>query len=148
MSSSGTDGRRLAELMIATGRKLGRTSSRARTGELSNARYELLHTVLHRGPEPMRRVAAALGVTPRSLTDMVDALEADGYLRRVPDPDDRRSVRLELTASGLRLLKGVRHQRLAAGAAVFDVLDDRERAELAAILTKLTDGEPTGPGRR
>jgi DNA-binding MarR family transcriptional regulator len=90
---------RLAELFIDVSKQLGRTSSRARTGELSNARYNVMRAVLHRGPERMSRIAAVVGISPRSLTDLVDALAHDGYLRRVADPHDRRSVLIELTAS-------------------------------------------------
>ena len=93
---------RLAELFIDVSKQLGRLSSRARTGELSNARYNVMRAVLARGPERMSRIAAAVGISPRSLTDLVDALASDGYLRRLADPHDRRSVLIELTPQATR----------------------------------------------
>jgi DNA-binding MarR family transcriptional regulator len=43
-----------------------------------------------------------------NITQLVDRLEADGLVRRVNDPSDRRSVRAELTELGV--------ERQAAGA--------------------------------
>jgi DNA-binding MarR family transcriptional regulator len=42
-------------------------------------------------------LALAAGLTTGSITAVVDRLEAKGYLRRVPDPTDRRRVLLEVT---------------------------------------------------
>ena len=49
----------LAELFIDVSKQLGRMSSRARTGELSNARYNVMRAVLDHGPERMSRIAGA-----------------------------------------------------------------------------------------
>ena len=50
---------------------------------------------------PLGELAATLGVTPRNVTGLVDHLERDGYVARVPDPDDRRSVLARLTDKGM-----------------------------------------------
>lgn len=42
-------------------------------------------------------LAVAAGLTTGSITAVVDRLEKKGYLRRVPDPNDRRRVLLEVT---------------------------------------------------
>ena len=128
----------LAELLVGLMRLVGKTGSRAKTGPLSNARYELLHTLLHHGPEAMGRVAARLGVTPRTVTEMVDALEGEGFLRRAPHPTDRRAHVLHLTAEGLALVKSGRRARLRAVGHVFEPLNADERATLAALLRKIS----------
>jgi DNA-binding MarR family transcriptional regulator len=43
------------------------------------------------------RLAEDAGLTSGSLTAVLDRLERKGYLRRVPDPGDRRRVLIELT---------------------------------------------------
>jgi DNA-binding MarR family transcriptional regulator len=134
----------LAAAFIAVSRLAGRSSSRARTGALSNARYELLHTLLHHGTEPMGRVAARLGVSPRSVTDMVDALEGEGYLRRTPHPGDRRAQLLELTPDGRAVVWIGRRARLAEVGHLFDALDERERAELGRLLAKVAQAARGG----
>jgi DNA-binding MarR family transcriptional regulator len=42
----------------------------------------------------------ALGYAPRTITDAVDALEADAPVERRPDPVDRRAKRISLTPAG------------------------------------------------
>src|SRR6218665_2613948 len=49
-------------------------------------------------------LADALGVAPRSVTSKVDAAEADGLVRRLPDPSDRRATLVELTPAGVEML--------------------------------------------
>ena len=135
---------RLAELFIDVSRQLGRLSSRARTGELSNARYNVMRAVLNRGPERMSRIASAVGISPRSLTDLVDALAHDGYVRRLADPHDRRSVLIELTPEGHDVVRAGRRARLSQAAHVFQGLDPGERNALERLLLKLVAAEATG----
>ena len=71
----------------------------------------------------MNRLAEALDVVPSSASRLCDRLEATGLLRRVPDPRDRREVRLLLTPPATRLL---------------DDLHTRRRDALAAVLRRMT----------
>ncbi|HZU62398.1 MAG TPA: MarR family transcriptional regulator [Novosphingobium sp.] len=49
-------------------------------------------------------LADFLDQTPRTVTEMLDGLERDGLITRLPDPDDRRVKRLVLTAQGEQLV--------------------------------------------
>jgi MarR family transcriptional regulator, organic hydroperoxide resistance regulator len=62
-------------------------------------------------------IASELGITTGGTSKLVDRIEAHGYCRRLPNPADRRSSLLELTAEGRRLF--------AEAGAVFD--DELER---------------------
>lgn len=48
----------------------------------------------------MHRIALWLGVTPRNVTGIVDALETQGLVSRVADPTDRRAFKVRMTAAG------------------------------------------------
>jgi DNA-binding MarR family transcriptional regulator len=63
--------------------------------ELKGPDLEILDLVARHGPMSPSEVAASTGVHPATLTGIVDRLERRGWLTRVPDPDDRRRVRLE-----------------------------------------------------
>src|SRR6516165_551674 len=63
-------------------------------------------------------IAAELGITTGGTSKLVDRIEASGYCRRLPNPDDRRSSLLELTEEG-------RHLFVKAGAAFDDELQRR-----------------------
>jgi len=51
-------------------------------------------------PQRASELADAVGVSRPTLTSLVDGLEASGLVRRVPEPTDRRGIRLELTEAG------------------------------------------------
>jgi DNA-binding MarR family transcriptional regulator len=68
---------------------------------LSIAKHSAL-TKLQEAGEPLTlsELAERLSCVRSNITQLVDRLEADGLVRRVADPDDRRSVRAELTEVG------------------------------------------------
>ena len=74
-------------------------ASFAGTG-LTTARTHLLWVLHHAGPSNQQSLAAALAVSPRNVTGLVDALEAGGYVVRQPHPQDRRATLVTLTDAG------------------------------------------------
>jgi DNA-binding MarR family transcriptional regulator len=72
---------------------------------LTFARYEVLMLLLfsRSGALPLARVGERLQVHPASVTNAVDRLEAQGLVRRVPHPSDRRATLAELTDAGRAL---------------------------------------------
>ena len=88
---------------------------------LSMAKHSAL-TQLHDAGEPLTlsELAERLSCVRSNITQLVDRLEGDGLVRRVADPQDRRSVRAELTELGA--------EKQAAGA-----------AELAKVQGEISD---------
>jgi DNA-binding MarR family transcriptional regulator len=103
------------ELVVLLGDDMAR--SLARDG-LTVSRAHLVWELQQRGPTTQRALAGALGVSPRHVTGLVDALEGSGFVARRPHPADRRAVLVELTEHGAR-----------AAAAM-----DRGKHELADVL--------------
>jgi len=82
---------------------------------LSESRFGVLVAIFHspgRGL-PLGALAERLNVVPRTITDVIDVLERDGLVRRVPDTDDRRSTRAELTDAGLERIAAIRRSAVA-----------------------------------
>ena len=83
-------------------------------------------------------VATELGITTGGVSKLVDRIEARGYCRRLPNPADRRSSLLELTAEGKRVLTeaGVAFdeelQRMLGSA-----VPERTLRQFAAVLVRL-----------
>lgn len=90
------------------------------------------------GPLRPGVLAARLGVTPRSATDVVDALTERGLVTRDADPDDRRASLVALTADGRTALEAVQRSRRHGADAYFASLDEADRETLRRILTDLT----------
>jgi DNA-binding MarR family transcriptional regulator len=68
----------------------------------------IMLAVVYDGPATVRGIAAAMGVSKSFITRGADRFEDIGLARRREDPDDRRSIRIEITAKGRRLLDAVR----------------------------------------
>src|SRR5689334_5777115 len=83
----------------------------------------------------MSRLAEALGVVPSSASRLCDRLEATGLLRRVPDPRDRREVRLLPTPAARKLLEELRDRRRAALAEILERMPPARRADLVRALS-------------
>lgn len=67
---------------------------------LSEGRLALMFRLFRCGPTPLGDLAEDLDTSPRNITGLVDNLERDGLVERLPDPEDRRSVRANLTEAG------------------------------------------------
>jgi DNA-binding MarR family transcriptional regulator len=85
----------------------------------------------------MNELSSALGVVPRTVTTIVDALENEGLLARLPDPADRRATLLEITPQGLHQLSQSDKLHEATASEVFDVLSSNERNQLNRLLRHL-----------
>ncbi|WP_245657540.1 MarR family winged helix-turn-helix transcriptional regulator [Herbidospora mongoliensis] len=90
-------------------------------------------------PIRMARLAELLGIVPRSLTSVVDALESSGFVARSVDPSNRRSTLVSVTPAGLAVHERARVARREAAAEVFSVLSDEQRERLTDLLS-LLDG--------
>ncbi len=99
--------------------------------------------------EPVRLgfLAERLRIVPRSATDVVDSLEEAGWVRRTPDPNDRRAVLLELTDAGATLAADVAKAQRRESSDVFDDLDESERATLTELLERVDAGHDSRPPR-
>ncbi|MHB1711157.1 MAG: MarR family winged helix-turn-helix transcriptional regulator [Acidimicrobiales bacterium] len=85
---------------------LARIDAVLRPFGLTFARFELL-TLLNftrAGALPMSKAGARLQVHPTSITNAVDRLEAQGFVRRLPHRTDRRTTLVEIRPAGRRVL--------------------------------------------
>jgi DNA-binding MarR family transcriptional regulator len=69
----------------------------ARQYGLGFARGRVLWALRESGPVLMRALSQQLGISPRTVTGLIDALEADGWVTRSPHPVDRRATIISLT---------------------------------------------------
>jgi DNA-binding MarR family transcriptional regulator len=105
---------------------------------LTFARFEalVLLTFSRRGSLPMRVMGERLQLHPTSVTNIVDRLEADGLVKRIPHPTDRRTTLVEITEAGEK-------RRAEATEAVTAVrfglrgLTDRQTVALTDLLAKV-----------
>jgi DNA-binding MarR family transcriptional regulator len=131
-----------ARLRLVVTRLNRRLRTHADSG-LSASAMAALATIGRRGPLPLGELAALEGVRPPTMSVTVAALDAEGLVRREPDPVDRRVARAALTAKGKVRLQQSRTRKTAYLAAQLEALEPDELRVLeraAAILERLLDG--------
>lgn len=103
---------------------------------------DVLFTLRRAGP-PFRlsptRLAASLLITSGTMTNRLDRLERRGLIKRLPNPNDRRSLDVELAPDGKRLVDEAIGKHVANEREMLSVLSKRDRADLARITRKLID---------
>jgi DNA-binding MarR family transcriptional regulator len=106
---------------------------------LSESRLRVL-MALHHTPghsRPLGELAEILNVVPRTVTDVIDVLERDGLVTRVPDPTDRRSIHARLTEGGLERLEAIKRDAVAQQTALFAGFTRDEIARLRHLCLLL-----------
>lgn len=83
----------------------------------------LRHLAEANEPLPLGQLAERIACVKSNVTQLVDRLESDNLVRRVPDPSDRRSIRAEITEEG--------RARWKAGMEAFNAAEDELVSELA-----------------
>jgi len=104
------------------------------------ARLSALSVLMFGGPTRLTKLASIEQVRPPTMTKIVAGLEAGGFVRRRPDADDRRAVRLEATPRGTKLLQDGRRRRVARIASRLEVLnaaDLRVLARAAVLMERI-----------
>jgi DNA-binding MarR family transcriptional regulator len=135
----------LAEQLVRLTRRMHRAQQRHMAHldiAFTPAQSRVLRIVDHCRDTPPRMadLAQRLEVVPRAVTTLVDALEANGAVRRVPDPANRRVVRIELTDTGRSTLRALRSARRAAAEEILAPLTADQREVLGGLLSTLVDG--------
>ena len=121
----------LLELTVLLGEDL--SSSLAGEG-LTPSRAPLLWHLGQHGPSTQRVLADALGVAPRTVTGLVDALEETGFVTREAHPTDRRATLVTLTAKGRRLMSRWQRGQAEFADLLFAAMPPRRLAGLVAGL--------------
>ncbi|MFF5322660.1 MarR family winged helix-turn-helix transcriptional regulator [Janibacter hoylei] len=109
--------------------------------DLSPHESRALRVAADREESPrLRDLADALRIAPRSVTDVVDALERKGYVVREPDPHDRRASVVVVTDAGRQVRAAVHEARRRSVGDQMGALTATQRAALADALTRLEEG--------
>lgn len=99
---------------------------------ITPARASALSVLVFGGARSLTELAAAERVTPATMSRLVAALEREKLVRRFPDVDDARSIRIEATARAERILKRGQARRLDL---LERLLADATETEVAAVRT-------------
>lgn len=111
--------------------------SRVRELGLSRAQWVLMAAVYRSEGTNQGQLAEQLGVAPISVGRLLDRMERDGWVRRVPVPGDRRARRVELTDRSRRLRPRLRRLAAATEREALASLRPSERRAVLASLARI-----------
>lgn len=95
-------------MVLAARRWRSLLDEKLRPIEQSSARMEAMAAILNSPPRsPQVDIARRLRIEGPTLTRMLDALENDSLVERLPDPSDRRTKQLQLTNEGEDALESI-----------------------------------------
>jgi DNA-binding MarR family transcriptional regulator len=107
---------------------------------LSTGEWKVLTHLQLDGP-PYRKSAGKLAkwaeLSSGAMTNRIDRLETDGLVRRLPDPDDRRGVLVELTDKGRKAWEDSVSAQAEKESLIAAALSDKEKKQLNALLRRL-----------
>mgnify|MGYP001765974500 CR=1 FL=1 len=113
--------------------------------EIDPLSFGRMGNILYRGVNPtMGELSKTLALPLSTMTRMVDAGERFGIVRRLPDPDDGRIVRVALTEDGRQLHEAMKDMQAQGIKKVLVCLTTEERAILLTLLRKITTSMKTG----
>jgi MarR family transcriptional regulator, transcriptional regulator for hemolysin len=135
------------QMVLAARRWRSLLDERFRPIEQSSARMEALSAIMNSPPLSAQvDIARRLRIEGPTLTRMLDSLEQDGLVQRLPDPGDRRTKRLQLTPEGEEKLEEIFDLADVLRARLLDGFSDDEidivNRFLKVLLQRLDDGLP------
>jgi len=107
---------RVLELTVLLGDDMARDL--ARRG-LTGSRAHLVWELHRLGPSTQQTLADALGVTPRAITGLVDALAEGGFVTRERHPRDRRATLVTFTKQGARAAEALERDHIELAGRLF-----------------------------
>jgi DNA-binding MarR family transcriptional regulator len=109
---------------------------RLRPHGLTTPQYTTLSILRSPGVLSNARLARRALITPQSMSQILGGLEQRGLIRRKPDPDHGRVLRVELTAAGRHVLRECDRAADDIERRMLERLGARDRSKLAPMLVE------------
>lgn len=107
------------------------------THGLTISQFGVLESLYHLGSMSPGQLCEKILRSTGNMTLVIDNLEKRGLVRRVQNPEDRRSVIVELTDAGSQLITDIFPTHVATVVEEMQVLTEAEQIELARLCRKL-----------
>jgi DNA-binding MarR family transcriptional regulator len=135
-----TEDARLAGMLLSLLPRIGKIAGQVahERGGITLERARILWQLVE-SPRRSGEIAQRCGLTPASVSELVDLLERDGFVRRSEDRNDRRVVVVEISARGRREIERVGELMTAPVAKILAGLSADKRSRIAAALADLQE---------
>ena len=131
----------LGYALVRAFRHVNRASNQAlRAHGLSAEQAHILLVLWFEGPMKVGELQRVLALSSGTLTGALDRMDEAGLVRRVADPHDRRTWRVEPAPFDARRRRAIESVLEKTEEQSFSSLTGPERRELLRLLTKIADG--------
>lgn len=126
----------LLSLLIKSGRFAeSRLDQSLDSAGLTFVKWRMLDALVNaKSPLSLGKLAEHLNCVKSNITQLTDRLEAEGTVRRISDPEDRRSILMELTESGRSMHKAGVEALTMATRKLFAASNEEQRNALRHLL--------------
>jgi len=105
--------------------------------KLTTPQFGVLEILYKTGSVPLKKISEEMMVTGANITCVVDNLEKEGFVLRIPSKEDRRVIHADLTQHGRGKIESILPAYTESIASLIGALTDSEQKELIRLLTKL-----------
>ena len=119
-----------------------------RIHELSSRQSEVLLALAHNGPLTMSELAKIANISNQLLTSVVNYLESIEYVKREPLPDNKRTIKIDVTEKGIAVLRSYKERVIKEMLKVLDVISDEDAEKLIEALNTFYGIIDKYPGKR
>ncbi len=112
--------------------------------DITTAQFVVFNSIAKGKGSTIGELCRVIGYDSGAMTRLLDRIEKKGLIRRVANPDDRRSYLIELTQESATLVPKARRQVQNVFAALLQGFSDGEAAALKAALEKILENAAGG----
>jgi MarR family transcriptional regulator, multiple antibiotic resistance protein MarR len=105
--------------------------------DISAPQLFVLSSVAYGEADSAARLCKSISYDPGAMTRMIDRLQQKGLVRRVPHPEDRRAMNLELTVAGKALFPQLMAAKDRVQAQFFRGFSEEDVRTLDALLHRM-----------
>jgi DNA-binding MarR family transcriptional regulator len=139
-SQKGPLGYKLAKILWKLGPAYSRwVEERLKKSGTTPHRLRVIRLLSDLGPLPMKKLADEVGVTSATMTGLIDALEADGRVRRISHPADRRISLIQVTESTREKFSSAIEMYQKNLSLLFDIFTEKEKEDLFNYLSRIEE---------
>ena len=94
-------------------------------------------TLSEKAPCRLSELSRRLNVAAPTVTGIVDRLEKSGYVKRIPDPEDRRAIQVDLTPKGIQVARQLRSTLEQKWKEILEKLPKEDQEHYLRIIRKI-----------
>lgn len=102
--------------------------------DVTPVQYGILKCLWREDGQMPGQIAVCLGLDGSTITGILDRMESKGLLKRTPDPNDRRALRVIITDQGSKLQEPVEKVIISANLKVLQALTPEDKEKLFGFL--------------